>query len=158
MTLPAIDDISTYGGIINNYTEVVDPTTDLSADASNAYRASVAGMTRVSKRLFVIWTNDGSDGTIVTFDSVVGNSNVYHPIISKNGTGHWRLTFPPSVYDMLGNQQYWAFRYAKGTTLSSSLAIVKCVKLSVNVIDVYLYNNTGSLNDLIGQEILIEVY
>ncbi|MRG98202.1 hypothetical protein [Polyangium spumosum] len=162
MTLPAIDDLSTFGGILSDYTEVVDPTTDLPALASNQVRADVAAMTRLCPRAFVIWTNDGSDGTVVTFDSVVGSSSsyypTYYPTITKQATGHWRLTFTASVTDFLGETQFWNFRYGEGCMLSSTFGTAQVVKVAPNIVDAYLFDAAGAASDFAGSNILTRVY
>jgi len=132
MALPKKDSFDTdYGGIKADYTQPVDPTTDLPADASNNYRASVAGMTNMSKRIFVIYTNDGSDAVINDFDTVIGNSSSNYPTISKIGDGHWRLAFPATCTDLLGAEQFWNFRYAKGQAFSSATPCVVQCQISI---------------------------
>ncbi|MDI3282106.1 hypothetical protein [Polyangium sp. 15x6] len=158
MTLPAIDDLSTFGGVLQDYTEVVDPTTDLPALASNQVRADVAAMTRICARAVVIWTNDGTDGTVVTFDSVVGNSSSYYPTFSKQATGHWRMTFSASVTDFLAQTQYWNFRYGTGCMLSSTFGTVQVVKVAPNIVDAYLFDAAGAASDFAGSNILTRVY
>lgn len=146
-------------GPLNDYSDVVDPTTDLPAIASNTTRAGVAAMSRMSERLFVVWTNDGTTATIVDFDSVVGNAAEYRPTITKQNTGHWRLTFSAFVNDLLGEQRAWNFRYGDGSALHTSPLHVQCKKIAPNIMDVYIWAiPSGTANDGASAEIMTRVY
>ena len=146
-------------GPLNDYSEVVDPTTDLPAVASNTQRAAVAAMSRMSERIFVVWTNNGTDATIVDFDSVVGNAVEYRPTITKQGTGHWRMTFPAFVTDMLGDQRAWNFRHGDGCALHNEPIHVQVKKVAPNIVDVYMWIlPAATANDVGGVQIMTRVY
>ena len=146
-------------GSLNDYSDVVDPTTDLPSIASNTTRAGVAAMSRLIERAYVVWTNDGTDATIVDFDSVVGNAPENRPTFTKQGTGHWRLTFPAFVNDLLGDQRAWNFRYGDGSAQHNEPIHVQVKKIAPNVVDVYMWLlPAATANDVGGVQIMTRVY
>lgn len=146
-------------GSLNDYSDVVDPTTDLPSIASNTTRAGVAAMSRMSERVFVMWTNDGTDATIVDFDSVVGNAVEYRPTITKQGTGHWRFSFSAFVTDLLGDQRAWNFRYGNGNVFHNEPIHVQVKKVAPNIVDVYMWAlPSATANDVGGVQIAVWVY
>lgn len=115
--MSVLPDASTYeslGGAIVDYDAIVDPTTDLPASADCEARANVAAMTRTVGRVWFNWSNDGTDGSIVSFDSVIGNSAVNYPTIAKITTGQWHFTFPANAVDVTGVTRAWSFKTRKG--------------------------------------------
>lgn len=161
MPLPDIDDFdATYGGTKIDYSEPIDPLTDLPAAASNNARCSTAGLTHVSKRIFVIWENDGTNGTVLSFDSVVGNDSSNHPTISKVATGKWRFVFPANCFDALGVEHFWNFRYAKGDAFLFATPVkVQCQISAPNQVEIYLFDlSTAALDDISGVGLLVEIY
>lgn len=161
MALPSLDSFdATYGGIKQDYTQPVDPATDLPAEAMNHVRASAAGMTRVCKKIFVIWENDGTDAIINDFDSVIGNGSENYPVISKVGSGQWQFTFPATCTDFLGSEQFWNFRYATGDAFLFAFPVkVQTIISAPNQVQVYLFDlNSLSLDDLPGISLLLEIY
>lgn len=160
MPLPNSDDFDAdYSGIKTDYSEAVDLTTDLPAAASNNARASTAGLTRTAKRVYVIWSNNGTTGTISEFDSVIGNASINYPTISKVGTGLWRFTFPATCVDMLGNTAFWNFKYAAGDAFTSAAPCKVQTQISApNVVEVYLFDlGAPGLDDLSGIDLLLEI-
>lgn len=162
MALPKKDSFDAdYGGIKADYTQAVDPTTDLPAEASNQFRASVAGMTNLSKRIFIIYTNDGSSAAVINdFDTVVGNESFNYPTFSKIADGHWRLTFQALCLDLLGNTQFWNFRYATGDVFSAATPCkIQCQISAPNIVEVYSWPLTSLVpDDLAGIATLVEIY
>ena len=157
-TLPTASTYESLGGQIIDYDEIVDPTTDLPASADCETRANVAAMSRMTKRVWFTWTNNGSVGTIVLFDSVVGNSAGNYPTINKQNTGHWRFTFPALVVDLLGNETAWSFKTASGQVLHNEPIHVQCKVIAPNTIDVYMWTlPSAAANDVGGVSINVEV-
>lgn len=156
--LPASSTFDSLGGTIADYSEIVDPTTDLPSSADNESRANVAAMSRTVGRVWFDWTNDGSIATIAAFDSVVGNSSTNHPVYAKQDTGHWRFTFPASVTDTMGNSQAWNFKSAKGSASHNEPIHVQCKVVTPNVIDVFMWLlPAATANDVSAVSIHIEV-
>lgn len=158
MALPDKDDFASLAGKLNDYTTVVDPTTDLPSNASNTTRADVSGMTRIIDRVYVKWTNDGTDATVLDFDSVVGNAASLRPTITKIGTGHWRFTWAPSLTNLLGEEVFWNFREGRGHAAHNEPIHVQAKRYSPNVIDVYMWNlPAATANDVGGVELTLWV-
>ncbi len=159
--MSVLPDASTYeslGDTIVDYDNIVDPTTDLPAIADCESRANVASMTRTVGRVWFTWTNDGSVGTIVTFDSVVGNSAANYPTINKVDTGQWRFTFPATAVDALGTSRAWSFKYGKGSAQHNEPIHVQCKVVTPNVIDVYMWAlPAATANDVGGVALCVEV-
>jgi len=158
-TLPSSLSYAELAGPINDYSDVVDPTTDLPAEVSNIERAAVAAMSRMVPRLYVEWSNDGTVGTVLDFDSVVGNSDAYKPTFTKVGTGIWRLTFSAYVTDLMGNSQAWNFRHATSEARSSSPLHLQSIRAAANIIDVYIWSlPTANANDATTLRLCTRVY
>lgn len=97
--LPEVQSYDGLGGDINDYAPVVDPTTDLPAEASNETRADVAAMTRTIGRAFVSFDNGGE---VSLHDAVWGNSDAVKPVVAVLSTGRYQITWPSSVTDARG--------------------------------------------------------
>lgn len=158
MPLPDSDDYALLAGNLNDYTPVVDPTTDLPDVASNTTRADVAGMSRLIDRAFVKWTNNGTTATIVNFDSVVGNDVSLRPVITKLGTGHWRFTWAPSLTNLLGQEAFWSFRDGHGAAAHNEPIHVQVKRIAPNIMDVYMWAlPAATANDVGGVELTLWV-
>jgi len=156
--LPTASTLDDLGGIIRDYDAVVDPSTDLPASADTEARANVAAMSRVVRRLWFVWSNDGSLVTMVSFDSVAGNSMINYPTPAKQNTGHWRFTFPAVVVDALGNEQAWNFKRATGSALHSEPIHVQCKIVSPHIVDVYMWAlPAATASDVTGVQFYVEV-
>lgn len=161
MILPGTTDLAELAGHLNDYSEPVDPTTDLPAEASNKTRANVAAMTRLTPRIYLQWSNDGTNGTVVFFDSVVGNDATNWPTFLKTAPGAWRLTFPASAIDLLNQSQDWNFRYGEGDLVASTPGKVQVVRFAPNIVDVYLWALTvapAAADDLAGETIAVRIF
>lgn len=147
-------------GEINDYTTVVDPTTDLPAGASNKERAAVAAMSRMTPQLYVEWTNDGTNGIVTQFDSVVGNSDAYKPTITREALGQWRFTFSAFVNDLMGLSQPWNFKNAEACALDGLVPLhLQCFRVAPNIIDVFIRALPGAIaSDGVGTNMLVRIY
>lgn len=156
--LPNASTYESLGGTIVDYSEIVDPTTDLPAVADCETRANVAAMTRMTKRVWFTWTNNGSVGTLVSFDSVVGNSATNYPTINKQATGRWRFTFPAAIVDAFGNAGAWTFKLANGSAQHNEPIHVQGTVVTPNEIDIYMWNlPAATANDVAGVLLSVEV-
>lgn len=158
--LPGTASFEELAGALNNYAEVVDPTTDLPALADNIARANVAALSRLAPRIVFVYTTSGSTGTVTpgSFDSVVGVGAVNYPIFAKVADGQWRLVFPVDCTDSLGETQAWAFKRARATVESGAPAFSRGVKVDPNTIDIFTWTAAGVADDLAGESIRVEVY
>jgi len=97
--LPQSQSYDGLGGDISDYAPVVDPTTDLPAEASNETRADVAQMTRMIGRAFVQFDNGGE---VNQHDAVWGNADGVKPVVDYVSAGRYQVTWPSSVVDARG--------------------------------------------------------
>jgi hypothetical protein len=156
--LPASSSYESLGGTIADYDGVVDPTTDLPADADSESRANVAAMTRTARRVSFVFTNDGTTATVTLFDSVAGNAIAVQPGKGKQATGWWRFTFPASVTDLKGGTQAWSFRTGHGSAQHNEPVHVQVRIAAPNIVDVYMWAiPSGAASDVAGVPILVEV-
>ena len=102
MSLPNANSFNNLGGELVDYSPVTNPTTDLSAEASNEMRSDVAAMTRTVTKAWVAFTVSGSSVIGVAnsdFDAVYGNAQIYKPTGVYNSVGAYTITFPASIID-----------------------------------------------------------
>ena len=102
MALPDIASFSDYGGEKQDYSAPEDPTTDRSAAEVNPAFADVAAGTRTAIRAFVQFSFNGATLDLIAHDSVWGNGVSVEPTLAVAATGKFRVTFPSSVVDALG--------------------------------------------------------
>lgn len=156
--LPASSSYESLGGTIADYDAVVDPTVDLPAVADSESRANVAAMTRTTRRVSFVFTNNGTVATVALFDSVVGNALGAQPTPNKQATGHWRFTFSASVTDLKGGTQAWNFRTGHGSAQHNEPIHVQVKVVAPNIVDVYMWNlPAATANDVGGVPILVEL-
>lgn len=160
MTLPDKADIATYGGILQNYGEVADPSTDLDATAFNDCRADVAGMTNVIQRALVSFlghaTTPADPSTGFVHSAVWGEGALVKPTKAKVSTGRYRFTWPATVTDELGESRSVNFRRARGWAEGATAYHVQCEVTSANVIDVRVFDMAGTPTDAAGVTITVE--
>ena len=105
MTLPSSDNYLTYGGELVDYSAVENPQTDLSAEASNSMRASVAGMSATCFRAIINFHVDVSDVIIDNMYAVWDVDTSDAPTMSKVEPGWYQIVFPTEVYDLRAQTQ-----------------------------------------------------
>ena len=108
MTLPSRDSISTYGGGVpgagyNDYSPVIDPTTDVPAAGLNQALSNIAMLTRTTPRCMARWEPLGTGTpTLLTHMALWGNSVGVAPVVAYGGsTGLYTITWPFTVTDDL---------------------------------------------------------
>ncbi len=156
MTLPDIDALSTYGGPLNNYAPIVDPTTDEDAASRNKYAMNVAMMTHMiprAMRSFVgvagATPTDPLSGLV--HDALWGNGTGLKPVVGWSATGVWTCTWPATVVDELGVTHSVNLRRADaqvecGATKYDATASVT----APNVLTIRGWTAAGAANDLVG--------
>lgn len=148
MSLPNIQSYDNLGGELADYNPVTDPTTDLSAEASNEMRSDVSAMTRTATRAWVAFRVDGTSAIVVDnddHDSVYGNAEIYKPVGVYNSTGNYTITFPASIVDARGVTQSLNLRQAWTCfdSISNHFLLSSARVTSANTVDVFLYDFTG---------------
>ena len=104
MTLPDLPDFSTYGGALQNYGQIEDPTTDLDAGAFNHCRSDVAAMALTAPRAFARFVGGTSPvlaSVGVSHRAMWGSSVGVAPTPSLSATGIYLLTWPATITDAL---------------------------------------------------------
>jgi len=158
MTAFTGDSLATYGGAINDYSPVVDPTVDRSAAGMNPALAATASMTHTAPRAWCRFTLNGTAAPVlVAHDAMWGNGIAVAPVVVRTGTGTVTVTWPTTVQDeiQVGAPGYtgptplnlrggWA--NARGTTAYQRNLDVT----SANVATLYVFNAAGSAADTAG--------
>jgi len=152
MTLPAIDDISTLGGIKVNFQPVEDATTDLDAAQDNKARADVAMMTHTASRSWAKFVAAATTGAMVlsAHDAVWGNAPGLAPTLARTGTGVFTITWPASVNDELGVTHATSLRAASAVARGSVAYHAQTSITAANVVTVYVFDMSGAANDAVG--------
>lgn len=99
MTAFTGDSLASYGGALNDYSPVVDPTTDRPAAGANPAYAATAGMTHTAIRAWARVTWNGTSLTLVSHDAIWGNSLAVAPTPAHSATGVATITWPANVQD-----------------------------------------------------------
>lgn len=104
MTAPDKDTLTTYGGALNDYSAVIDSTTDRPAQGANQAYASTAMMTHCSPRCFTRVQPAGTGTPVlaasgVQYDAqwIVATSTA--PVVARSTTGTITITWPSTVAD-----------------------------------------------------------
>lgn len=110
MSLPEKNDYNALGGELIDYSPVEDPSTDLSAEASNEMRSDIAGITQICMRAWCGFSVDGYGDAIIgdteqDYGAVYGRALAYKPTILKTAPGFYTIIFPASVVDPRGNSK-----------------------------------------------------
>lgn len=154
MTAFTGDALSSYGGALNDYSPVVDPTTDRPAAGANAAYSATAGLTHTGTRAWARFTWNGTSVTLVAHDALWGNTLAVAPTPAHTGTGVMTMTWPANVQDEIpsGAPGYtgptplnlragWV--NARGaTSFQRNLDVT-----SANVATVHLFNAAGTAAD-----------
>lgn len=170
MPLPAISSLSDYGGALQDYAPVTDPTTDESAKYRNRYACDVAMMTHTAPRGFVRFVAvDGaapSDPASNVQDAMWGSSASVKPVVARTGEGTWTVTLPVSVEDELTPEDESAgggethttnlrFGFAQATPVAGVLKHAVAEVTGANVLTVYGFLANGTADDIAGSTITV---
>jgi hypothetical protein len=153
--LPDIDTIATLGGKLQNYAPVADPLTDLAADLDNNNRCDTAMMTRLAQKSWCAITLAATTNAIVLLahEAQWGNGGAVAPVPAHVSTGIYRVTYPATVEDELGNSHTLNFRWGEGHVRGSAAYTVNVVPVAPNMLMVYVQNYSGALADAAGTSI-----
>jgi len=107
--LPNAQTYEGLGGELVDLAPVVDPTTDLPAEAMNELRSDAAAMTRTAARAVVVFTA-GAVPAVTMHDAVWGNTPGVKPTVVRSMAGVYVVTWPASVTDARGVSRGVALR------------------------------------------------
>lgn len=158
MTAPDTDTLPTYGGGLNDYSPVIDSTTDRPAAGANAAYASTAMMSHTATRFACRITPQGSSTPILAaagaqWDAQWAAATVTAPVLAHTGTGVLTITVPATVMDEIAvgaagynasghtvnfRFSWWNIEYGATTVYAVQTTV------SVNVITVKTFTLSGS--------------
>lgn len=150
MTLPAVDDINTLGGVLQNEDPIEDPLTQISADLDNINRADTAMMTHTAIRAirsFVAGAVPSDPLTLLVHEAVWGSEALVKPPVTQVATGKYDITWPTTVDDELGESHTVNLRRAFAQVDGVVAYITTCTVTSANVVQVCIFNAAGVLTD-----------
>lgn len=163
MTLPAVDSIATYGGAKQDYSPVVDPTTDEDAASRNKYAANVAMATHTlvrAMRSFVGVNGAAPTDPVSGFvhDAVWGSTPDVKPVVARSGEGVWTVTWPETITDELGDEHTVDLKRAHAQVECDGTLYHATAKVTAaNVVTVRGWLSNGTADDLAGCTITVSV-
>lgn len=110
--------------------------------------ADRTALARASKFAWLTFTLSGSDITVHSYNGMPGNGSAFAPTGAVIGTGHTQWTWPVSESDSYEVSEPVSLRHGKvtahGTTALIGTAVIATGR---NVVDVYTFDNAGTLTD-----------
>jgi len=165
MTLPDIDTFSVYGGPLNDYAAIEDPTVDIAAASANKAICNVAMATHTLTRAICAFvTNNTSaptDPATNIHDAVWGSAIGVKPTVARTGGGVFTITWPSTVSDegtVLGQAAATHtvnLRHAWANIETASANAVRCRVTSPNVVTVEVLNSSLSAVDTTGVQVCV---
>lgn len=160
MTAPDIDSLATYGGALNNYAPVTDPTTDRDAAAANQAYASAAAMTHTSRRCWARFVGAASTGALALqvtngHDSHWGSASGVKPTFVRTSAGIVVLTWPATVTDEIGVVHTLNLRWARCANEDAD-GFFRAKVTSPNVVTVTMSTTAAAASDFVGNGIFVE--
>jgi hypothetical protein len=158
--MPDVSTVDTYGGVLQNYDSVVDPTTDRDATAMDQALEDCAEMTHTAARAWARITLAAAAINCTLLSSDAGWGNSVPPVIGKTGTGIFTLTWSVStgqVTDGLGNTHNLNFKWAIANIEGAGFGFAQANVLAANVVRINMANSAGAANDMVGVTILVRV-
>lgn len=150
MTLPDVDDLNTYGGALNDYAPVEDPSTDESAAFRNKYAANVAMMTQTICRAYARFVTAATTGgmSLAAHRALWGSLPAVAPTLARSGVGIYTVTWTATQNDLLSVSHTLNFIAAwGGTRTTTSADSMKAIPTAANVVTVYVRDAAGALTD-----------
>lgn len=155
---PDVDAFNTYGGQISNYESVVDPTTDRDAAAASLAYMSVAAMTAICPRAYVVIQGSATTPTVMDHNSGWGTGIAVVPTLVRNGTGDITVTWPATVTDANSQSHTLNLVRCVGWNIEGTTAgFVTVTPTTANSMRVRLFNTSGTANDFAGINITVSV-
>lgn len=153
MTLPDVDDLSTYGGALANYAPIEDATTDEDAAWRNKYAANVAGMTQTACRAWCTFLGHASaptDPASNVHGAVWGDDVSVKPTVARTGTGVFTVTWPSTVTDELAEVHTVNLRRCWANVEGATAYFVTTTVTAANVVTLRVFNSSAAANDAAG--------
>lgn len=136
---------SDFGGTKQDYSPIVDPSTDRQASEINAVFATVSALAAVSPQGII--SIGFSSVPFVLYSAFVFTGAT--PTIVRNSAGNYTISISSSVVDFLGNPQTFTIKgitiqpYQPGNTDINTAGVVSITNSTTNTINIVtLLNNT----------------
>jgi hypothetical protein len=156
--LPKRAAVADYGGLLNDYSPVVDSSTDRTAAGTNPAYTDVAAMTRTAIRTWaqLIVLAAGTAPTLVANWELWTNGNNAAPVVTRSSAGVLVLTYPVTVEDEIPATRpgftgfvpvsfLGGFGNDRGGTTWNA---IKVIPTSANVLTVYFWKFSGGVPTL----------
>lgn len=157
MTLPTSDSFDTYGGTKTDFSSVVDPTTDRSAAEVNTAFASMSCASRTSIRGYMQFLGHAATPVLNYHNAHWGSSLAVIPVVSRNSTGNYTVTFPSTVTDPLGVVQSINLIAGQVSLEGTTAGYATITKATPNTFTVCMFNSGGSASDLTSSNVNVWV-
>lgn len=150
--LPDIADPTTFGGYYANLAPVVDPTTDVDALYFNRIIAQLAALAHTAPRAWAKVTISAGVATLADHDAVWGGTVGVAPVVSKNATGNYVVTWASAYNDLQQTPESHgvAFRAGTLTCIDTAVNLAEEISIASNVVTCKFYNKTDTLTDPAG--------
>ncbi len=172
MPLPDIDSFDDFGGPLNNYSNVVDPTTDESAVYRNRYASNVAMLGHTGVRAMCSFVGDPAtpgDPTGFIHDALWGTDPSVKPAVVNTSTGLYDLTWPTEVTTELssattaqggGSDVTLNFRraYAQIESPDGTLRHAVAKVTAANTVSVHTFLANGTADDVEACNVTVWVF
>ncbi len=162
MTLPDTDSMDTFGGVLVNYGDVEDPTTDEDAAYRNKYVADTAMMTVTAPRAFVTFVGSNSspgDPSGFVHGAMWGSGPDVKPVVTIASPAEYLITYPATVIDPLDVEHTLNFRRAYAQIESSGVLRHAAAKVSsANTVTVWTFDGTATIDYCVGCNITVWIY
>jgi hypothetical protein len=161
MVFPAVDDVTAYGGLLNNAAPVVDPTTHRDASDMNAALASVAAMTTTAGQAWARMITHATTPSLATSNAhgaAWGEDPSVAPTPTRTSTGIFVLTWPATVTNGIGDSHTVVFKRVKSQACEGTTAYhVQSAVTASNVLTIRVFDMAGTLTDAAGSTIHVEL-
>ena len=159
MALPTATSYDILGGEIVDLYPVENPTTDLSAEASNELRADVAMMSRMIPRARVKFTGvNGAAPTLVGWEAVWKGADTADPVFERSSEGRFTVSFATSVENERGEEVTLNFQDAFGKAQGSVLRHLQNATPNPNSVSFFTMLADGTVDDCPGTTFVLWIW
>jgi hypothetical protein len=151
-----------YGAPYVDQEAVSNPETQMSANKGNRLMEDVAQMTRVSKKVDVVFTTSSTAAPVsvtpTSGKSQWGTGSSYLPTVSKTATGQYTITWQTSYADALdgtvadaaSETETLALTRARVTLMTNTSGYARAVPSGSNAVTLFVKNSSHADSDLLG--------
>lgn len=161
--LPDVDSFATYGGLIQNYAQIEDPSTDRDGPSASIAYMNVAALTQTCVKAWARVTLAASTGAMIllsndgVWPNIVGNQ----PAMLRNSAGNFTFTWPTTLLDANGVSHTLSFRAATCTVEGGTWGFSNALVSGASTVTIQMANlvaGVATAADLAGVTVLVAVY